>query len=1055
MAARPARGTAAQKCLGILAAVLLAVPLGSYAANELLGGEVDLAPSVAAISIQVIRSGPTEANVIGLTDGVGLPIDVLVNGQVVRSGLVTWLGEYWFLGVPVTDGATVKTRIALLESPTVVVPAHIPVALPPSGFIYALGTQLMRDATEIDLFGVNEATAFSYALQAWGYNRAQDAGKNQLFPSGPDTQIPGVVTVDDLWREYFRYFLHYQQSTDPGSPAPNLLRIWIVDLNWGDFAYDLWESQRATFYAIFDRMLYWADRAGVYIVPVIGQNIVGAADNTYYVRSSANYARHLAFARDLLGRYDADPAIAMWDLWNEADVLNDAYWASVGGITGYRAWLTGLVADLRPYSDNHLFTVGSAQWPDLPGLPTVFGWQKHFLFNDIPGLDVSHEHAYFGVEDQYLVDWRAGWGEALGRPYFVGEIGYNGQRLNPLGYGYWPWFSRQWRAADAGPLATMVFVNNGKGAYADYPYLGSLPAYPPEDSPPPPPPPPTPLDVPVGAWRGRYFDNEDFTNLKLERLDSAIDFPWGMGSPDGLIAADTFSARWDGYWDFPQDGIYRFTMTTDDGLRVWADNGSVLDSWIVQPPTTYVRDIEVSAGRAYVEVDYFERTGEAISRVAWSYLAPPPPPPPPANIPPDAVFAYSPASPQVGEDVRFDASASTDDRGIVEYAWTFGDGQTGTGQIVSRAYASSGAYDVSLTVRDADGASDTMIRSVDVLPVSDPGPNGPPQAGFVYAPTAPVAGEVVRFDASQSTDDVGVIGYAWDFGDGGTSAGQVVTHAYPAAGTYNVTLTVRDTDGAEGTARASVRVDPLPAPGVNAPPVAAFEASPSPGLEGATILFDASASTDDEGIVRYHWNFGDGQTSEGQVVTHVYSDHGWFTVSLTVQDADGATDAEVMSLRIFPVTAKPKVLSASWNPDRSQLDVTFSQAMNRTSVSENLRIDPAAVHVVDWANDSHLLLTLNGLAGGGLTYLFTILSGATDLDGNPMLETYTFEFVPAGAPAPSSPWPLAFELPFLSLAAALVTGLLGAVVLLRRDRSRSRDALEVLLGQVDPASSRK
>ncbi len=58
--------------------------------------------------------------------------------------------------------------------------------------------------------------------------------------------------------------------------------------------------------------------------------------------------------------------------------------------------------------------------------------------------------------------------------------------------------------------------------------------------------------------------------------------------------------------------------------------------------------------------------------------------------------------------------------------------------------------------------------------------------------------------------------------------------------------------------------------------------------------FDASGSTDDVAIVSYAWDFGDGTTGTGETTTHIYTDPGTYTVTLTVRDAAGNADTDVL-----------------------------------------------------------------------------------------------------------------------------------------------------------------
>ncbi|GAA1732208.1 hypothetical protein GCM10009809_29630 [Isoptericola hypogeus] len=148
--------------------------------------------------------------------------------------------------------------------------------------------------------------------------------------------------------------------------------------------------------------------------------------------------------------------------------------------------------------------------------------------------------------------------------------------------------------------------------------------------------------------------------------------------------------------------------------------------------------------------------------------------------------------------VAFDASDSSDPDGTVEsYAWDFGDGESGSGATTSHAYDEPGTYEVTLQVTDDEGATDTV--SHDVVTVA----NEVPEAVF----SSSASGLTVSLDGSGSSDgDGSVESYAWDFGDGEAGTGATTSHTYDAAGTYQVTLTVTDDDGADGALSQDVTV---------------------------------------------------------------------------------------------------------------------------------------------------------------------------------------------------------------------------------------------------------
>ena len=123
-----------------------------------------------------------------------------------------------------------------------------------------------------------------------------------------------------------------------------------------------------------------------------------------------------------------------------------------------------------------------------------------------------------------------------------------------------------------------------------------------------------------------YYDNIDFTNLKLTRNDDSINFDWGIGSPDPSIALETYSIRWTGSFKFDA-ADYIFTTTADDGVRIYVDGQLVIDQWIDQSPTTYSASRTMTAGDHTVRMDYYQRYGGATAKLSWSKGSTTTPPP--------------------------------------------------------------------------------------------------------------------------------------------------------------------------------------------------------------------------------------------------------------------------------------------------------------------------------------------------------------------------------------------------------------------------------------------
>ncbi len=268
----------------------------------------------------------------------------------------------------------------------------------------------------------------------------------------------------------------------------------------------------------------------------------------------------------------------------------------------------------------------------------------------------------------------------------------------------------------------------------------------------------------------------------------------------------------------------------------------------------------------------------------------------PPPIPPVACFSVSNDKPNMCETVTFNATCSYDPDGwIVNYTWNFGDCNTTTTNcpIIAHHYDTPGNYTATITVTDNDGLTSSTSKTVWV--------RAHPYADFTWSPVSPQVGETVTFDASASRSDGGtIISYEWNFGDASpNNFGEFATHVYTKYGIYEVTLNVTDSEG-----KWDIEVKAIT---VRAHPYADFIWAPLQPEENRTVTFDASASTPDGGtITSYKWNFGDGKSGTGKIVTHVYTKAGKYTVVLNVTDSEGKWDSQTKQITVKPASQPSK-----------------------------------------------------------------------------------------------------------------------------------------------------
>jgi len=305
----------------------------------------------------------------------------------------------------------------------------------------------------------------------------------------------------------------------------------------------------------------------------------------------------------------------------------------------------------------------------------------------------------------------------------------------------------------------------------------------------------------------------------------------------------------------------------------------------------------------------------------------------------------------VGEELTFDASSSiitpVAEAGTITYQWDWdNDGEydlTTENLTAKHIFDNAGEYQVKLKVTAFENieSTDTLVVKINAYPVADP--RGP------YEGTA---GQEITFDGSASTDSDGNISeYVWDFGDGSSGSGVTPVHTYAEAGTYSISLEVKDDSGAASIIEYTEAVvaeetdeseddDEGDDSGDGSEPVeneipVADPGGPYEGTAGQEITFDGSASTDSDGnVTEYVWDFGDGSSGSGVSPVHAYAEAGNYTVKLSVKDDDGELSEE--NSTTVNITAAPEEEDDEEDEEQQPL---ISRAVGQYSTTFSIVVD--------------------------------------------------------------------------------------------------------------------
>jgi len=376
---------------------------------------------------------------------------------------------------------------------------------------------------------------------------------------------------------------------------------------------------------------------------------------------------------------------------------------------------------------------------------------------------------------------------------------------------------------------------------------------------------------------GTAQENPDVVKLEVVRIDGDDELPMGESADlDGFRTPGggvTISTRVNNKVNDKPSGAVAFL-----GIYVTiADPEAIVEGRTIQLET---RVLHTEGGVA------FDKT--AVGNL-WTLAI---------NHRPTCDFDYTPTADLTYEtEITFTAKNVSDVDGddIVAHRWEFSDGGTGSGTSVKHTFAAGGTVWAKLTVEDARGLTGSKTKTFSVEP-----PPVVPVAAFTWTPLSPSTGEEVEFtDTSTTQAGTTITDRSWDLDGDGTedSDAENPTHTYTAPGTYEVSLTVTNSDAQTDTVTHEVEV---PA----AKPTADFDYSPATPDVGDVITFeDKSSAVAPATIETWAWDFGDDSTSTLQDPTHTYTTMGTYTVSLTVTDSNEETsNAHTEEIVVGPAT---------------------------------------------------------------------------------------------------------------------------------------------------------
>ncbi|MCB0045614.1 MAG: PKD domain-containing protein [Caldilineaceae bacterium] len=437
-------------------------------------------------------------------------------------------------------------------------------------------------------------------------------------------------------------------------------------------------------------------------------------------------------------------------------------------------------------------------------------------------------------------------------------------------------------------------------------------------------------------WRAEYYDNLTLGEPPvLTRNERIISGEWSTEPPIPELPPSGWSARWtQSYRVKPDD--YIITADVEGSLRLWLDGRLLIDDWETRKQRTIsVQTGLLEAGRHSVRVEYAKSGPEGgLTLTGWKQGG--------EAVPPMALIQAESRG-KVGQEIAFSAydsgfiSGFIPDNQASQAVWDFGDGASTRGFDTIHTYSRPDIYNVTLTITDARGMSDSVTQQIRIEDEGEEQTLFAAPAAIIDAPSQAQVGETIPFYAGNSQSSAPIVRFEWDFGDGAQANAASVQKAYATAGFYAVQLTITDDQGerseiqhqiAVQTAQEADSAANTPTPGrTSALPTATNSVvEPTPAREDPAqtdpespvvvtvdgvmqqpqiidgvftiaarinqrIRIDAGDAAASDPALTFTWQMGDDSPPLiGPVIEHVYTTAGTYEVTINVDNGVGAVN---------------------------------------------------------------------------------------------------------------------------------------------------------------------